>query len=57
MNEIFGEYDADKVGEKLREEHVVIEREGERILLKKYIRRYYPGSNYGYTDSYTVEVL
>jgi hypothetical protein len=57
MNEIFGEYDADKVGEKLREEHVVIEREGDRILLKKYIRRYYPGSYYGYTDSYTVEVL
>lgn len=57
MNEFFGEYNADEVGNKLREEHTIIENENGKIILKKYIRRYYPDSCNGYTDSYTVEVL
>lgn len=57
MNEIFGEYNADEIGDKLREEHTIIERDGDKVILKKYVRRYYSDSYYGYTDSYTVEVL
>ena len=57
MNEIFGEYNAEEVGSKLREEHTIIENEDGKIILKKYVRRYYANSYYGYTDSYTTEVL